>query len=583
MLQTVTEVARDVIGANQAITLFLLNDSTSRRLPRTLAVGSFSDKYAEWKDRELALDIVATTIVAQSRTATRLTARELREHPDWEIVKSADIPPIVGGMLAAPLVSRDSHNFGVIYLSDRNDGEFTQNDEAVLVQLAQMASIAIENTLFAEERETNRIKDEFLSTLSHELRTPFNAMLGWTQLLRMEKLGEEVSYGVDVIERNAKAQAKLVEDMLDVSRVTTGKMKLKSLQIDLSAVVQAAIDTVRPAAEAKQIELELTNQLESPQIFGDPDRLQQVVWNLLSNAVKFTQAGGRVEVRTDRNAAYLRIVVSDNGPGISAKFLPQVFDRFRQADASSTRSHGGLGIGLTIVRHIVELHGGRVHADSAGEGRGATFIVELPVVPIKPALDEPARPAPASINLPRPGAKGGVDLDGVRILVVDDEPDAGEVIAKLLRRAHAQVQVANSAAQALQFLKDENPGDKFVNMLISDIAMPECDGYELLRSARQLPAVREHYFPAIALTAYAREEDRARALATGFEEHICKPVEADHLLSVIATVLSRQNNHDPTGAPPANPGRKMATALPPRPQRWHRDESAFLYVRIEFR
>ena len=271
-------------------------------------------------------------------------------------------------MLAAPLINRDGHSIGVIYLCDRVEGEFTQNDEAVLVQLAQMASIAIENSLFAEERETNRIKDEFLSTLSHELRTPLNAMLGWTQLLRMEKLSEEVGYGIEVIERNARAQAKLVEDMLDVSRVTTGKMKLKNRSIDLSKVVQAAIDTVRPAAEAKQIELQWTNTLDGSPIFGDPDRLQQVVWNLLSNAVKFTQANGRVEVRLECAVEFAKISVSDNGPGISTKFLPHVFDRFRQADATSTRAHGGLGIGLTIVRHIVELHGGRVCADSAGEG-----------------------------------------------------------------------------------------------------------------------------------------------------------------------------------------------------------------------
>jgi signal transduction histidine kinase len=540
MLQTVTDVARDVIGTHQAITLFLLNDSTARRLPRTLAVSSFSDKYQKWRERDLAMDVIATTIVAQSRTATRLTANELREHPDWDIVKNVDIPPIVGGMLAAPLMSRDGHSFGVIYLSDRVDGDFTQNDEAVLVQLAQMASIAIENTLFAEERETNRIKDEFLSTLSHELRTPLNAMLGWTQLLRMEKLSDEVAYGVDVIERNAKAQAKLVEDMLDVSRVTTGKMKLKSRQADLAAVVQAALDTVRPAADAKQIELKWIHELDSTDIFGDPDRLQQVVWNLLSNAVKFTQAGGRVEVRTNRNNGFFRIVVTDNGPGISAKFLPHVFDRFRQADASSTRAHGGLGIGLTIVRHIVELHGGRVQAESAGEGRGASFTVELPVIAPKPATEEAPRHTPAAIDLPRASSNGGASVQGMRILLVDDEADAREVIARLLRRAGAHVETAGGAPAALEHLSRQCP-----DLLISDIAMPDCDGYELLRSARQLPGIRDLSLPAIALTAYAREEDRARALAAGFEDHVCKPVEADHLLGVISSLLSRRKNGKP--------------------------------------
>jgi signal transduction histidine kinase/DNA-binding NarL/FixJ family response regulator len=503
-----------------------------------MAVSSFSDKYAEWRNRDLAMDVIATTIVAQSRTATRLTANELREHPDWDIVKDVDIPPIVGGMLAAPLMSRDGHNFGVIYLSDRTSGEFTQNDEAVLVQLAQMASIAIENTLFAEERETNRIKDEFLSTLSHELRTPLNAMLGWTQLLRMEKLSEEVGYGIDVIERNAKAQAKLVEDMLDVSRVTTGKMRLKSRHIDLANVVRAAIDTVRPAADAKQIQLQMVNEHDNGQMqmYGDPDRLQQVVWNLLSNAVKFTPASGHVEVRTARSRETLKITVNDDGPGISAKFLPHVFDRFRQGDASSTRAHGGLGIGLTIVRHIVELHGGRVQAESAGEGRGATFTVELPITIPKSAA-EPAHIAPQAAQSSRTTNDGQVDLNGVRIVVVDDEADAREVIAKLLRRAGAAVDTAGGATDALAILSRQAP-----DMLISDIAMPDCDGYELLRNTRQLPNIRDIYLPAIALTAYAREEDRARALAAGFDDHISKPVESEYLLASIAILLKRRRN-----------------------------------------
>jgi signal transduction histidine kinase len=537
MLQIVTDVARDVVGTHQAIMLFLVKEGTAHRLPRTLAISSFSEKYADWRTRQLALDVIATTIVAQSRTATRLSAAELRDHPDWEVVKDVDIPPIVGGMLAAPLMSREGHSFGVIYLSDRIDGEFTQNDEAVLVQLAQMASIAIENTLFAEERETNRIKDEFLSTLSHELRTPLNAMLGWTQLLRMEKLNEEVAYGIDVIERNAKAQAKLVEDMLDVSRVTTGKMRLKSAEIDFGKVVQSAIDTARPAAEAKQITLEWHNEMETGQMYGDPDRLQQVVWNLLSNAVKFTQAGGHVDIRTDRSAGYSRLMVIDNGPGISAKFLPFVFDRFRQADATSTRQHGGLGIGLTIVRHIVELHGGRVMADSAGEGRGAIFTVELPVVPPKPTVDEPIRTTPAVVESARAAADRVTDLTGVRVLVVDDERDAREVIAKLLRRVNAEVEVAASAHEALEQL-----GKRCPDVLISDIAMPDCDGYELLRTARQLPGVRELSLPAIALTAYAREEDRHRALAAGFEEHVSKPVESEQLICAISMLISKGKN-----------------------------------------
>ncbi len=519
MLQTVTDVARDIIDTHQAITLFLLNAATPSRTPRTLAISSFSEKYADWRERQLSLDPITTTILAQSRTASRLTAAELREHPDWEVIKNLDIPPIVGGMLAAPLMSREGHPFGVIYLSDHIDGEFRQNDEAVLVQLAQMASIAIENSLFAEERETNRIKDEFLATLSHELRTPLNAMLGWTQLLRMEKLPDETAYGVEVIERNAKAQAKLVEDMLDVSRVTTGKMNLKSREIDLSMVVQAAIDTASPAANAKSISIDWINDLNGTPMFGDPDRLQQVVWNLLSNAVKFTQTGGRVEVRSDRTNGYFRICISDNGPGINPKFLPHVFDRFRQADATSTRSHGGLGIGLAIVRHIVELHGGRVQADSPGEGLGTKFTVELPTTPPKLSAEAPVRATPAAAEPRLAKFNGAIDLTGVRALVVDDEADAREVIAQMLRHAHVEVVTAANAAEALEHLARQCP-----DVMISDIAMPDCDGYELLRSARRLPHVQKYSLPAIALTAYASEgEDRRRAFSCGFDAHIAKP------------------------------------------------------------
>src|SRR5688572_21781854 len=281
MLQTITDVARDVIESHQAITLFV-DPRATQRPGKTEAFSSFSDKYAQWRGKPLDLDAIAHTLAAQSRTATRLTEAELRDHADWLIVRDVDIPPIKGGMLAAPLTGRDGNNLGVIYLSDRSEGDFfTAADEAVLVQLAQMASIAIENTLYAEEREANRIKDEFLSTLSHELRTPLNAILGWTQLLRMGKPSEnELSRGLDVIERNVRAQTKLIEDLLDVSRITTGKLRLSVRPTALAPVIEAAVDAVRPGASAKGIRLEVDVSAPADQIYGDPDRLQQVVWNL---------------------------------------------------------------------------------------------------------------------------------------------------------------------------------------------------------------------------------------------------------------------------------------------------------------
>ncbi|HEV2296228.1 MAG TPA: response regulator [Tepidisphaeraceae bacterium] len=532
MLQTITDTARDIVGSHQAITLFIQDAGSDQRAARTRAVTSFSERFDTWRGRELELSPIARSSVAQSRTATRLTTDQLHAHADWEIVRRLDIPPIRGGMLAAPLTGRDGTNLGVIYLSDRCDGrDFSSDDEAVLVQLAQMASIAIENTIYAEEREANRIKDEFLSTLSHELRTPLNAILGWTQLLRAENLTDETKHGLDVIERNAKAQTKLVEDMLDVSRVSSGKLRLNVRPLNLRPLIEAAIEGVRPAAEAKNIHLAFADArgAESEnQITGDPDRLQQVAWNLLTNAVKFTPTGGRVTVRLACKDNSVQFQVTDNGVGINRKFLPHVFDRFRQADSTSTRNHGGLGIGLTIVRHIVELHGGTVAADSAGEGRGATFSVLLPIAAARSEPPAPKRPPHAQAAA---GGKPGetTDLTGVDVLVVDDEPDAAEVLARVLTRAGATVVTSGSTDEALEQFHRARP-----HVLVSDIAMSVRDGYDLIRSIRELPADQGGEIPAIAVTAYAREEDRIRALNAGFQIHLAKPVEPAALTAAIA-------------------------------------------------
>ena len=365
-------------------------------------------------------------------------------------------------MLAAPFTGRDGNNLGIIYLTDRNEGEFTNDDEAILVQLAQMAAIAIENGIFAEERETNRIKDEFLSTLSHELRTPLNAILGWTQLLRIEGVDGEVLHGLEVIERNAKAQTKLVEDLLDVSRVTTGKLRVNTKPVNLAKIVESVTDTMRPNADAKQLSLHFSCAAADGMTLGDADRLQQVVWNLLSNAVKFTPSGGRIDVVLDRIHSQLRLRVTDTGQGIQASFLPCVFDRFRQADSTSTRSHGGLGIGLTIVRHIIQLHGGSVHAESGGEGQGSTFTVLLPAVQITQS-SEAAPPITSSTKESPPQ----ISLQGVSVLIVDDEPDAREVVATILRRAGANVLTAESVQQAMNCVAKAQP-----HVIVSDIAMP---------------------------------------------------------------------------------------------------------------
>jgi signal transduction histidine kinase len=527
MLQVVTDAAREIIGAHQAITLFILDPGSHQRAPRTQAVSSFSDKYSSWRNKPLELDPIARTIVAQSRAATRLSAEELRQHPDWDVVRNVKIPPVVGGILAAPFTGRDGRNLGVIYLSDRLEGHFTHGDETILVQLAQMASIAIVNAFFAEERETNRIKDEFLSTLSHELRTPLNAILGWTQLLRMEPLAEEVGRGVDVIERNARAQAKLIEDLLDVSRITTGKLGLIVKPLRLSKVIESALDAVKPLADAKQVKLIWTGingTVDS--LAGDADRLQQVVWNLLSNAIKFTPSGGFVEINVDRVDHQLRMRVADSGQGISPQFLPYVFERFRQADATSRRSHGGLGIGLAIVRHIVELHGGTVRAESPGESQGATLTVLIPCSPQVEQTESEDR-ASEQNGAGRDTRAGFPDLSHMRVLVVDDEPDARDVVRRALEHCGASVRTADSVESALREMDCEQP-----DVLISDIAMPDRDGYELLRAVRALKGGSE--IPALALTAHATEEDRARALAAGFLAHLAKPIYPSDLIDAVA-------------------------------------------------
>ena len=541
MIQTVTDTARDIIGAHQAITLFI-DPRPGQRLRKVQAHGSFSDRYAEWRGQPLQLDPIADTVVYGSYTPTRMTDTELHDHPDWEIVRRLRIPPITGGMLAAPLNGRDGTRLGIIYLSDRADGgAFTGDDESIAVQLAQMASIAVENTLFSEEREANRIKDEFLSTLSHELRTPLNAILGWTQLLEMEKPSGEFAHGLEVIERNARAQTKLIEDLLDVSRISTGKLRLNPQLITVGTVVESAVEAVKPAADAKGVKLHVDLPSTPQRLVADPDRLQQVVWNLLSNAVKFTPTGGTVTVDSQQIAGNIEIRVTDTGQGIAPAFLPFVFDRFRQADSTSTRSHGGLGIGLTIVRHIVELHGGSVRAESRGEGHGSAFTVTLPITAAPEHQDQPPRQMSAAGEGRQRGTAAGAgtapaktaaaELSGVRILLVDDAPDALEVLTVVLRRAKAEVLTAESASQARRILQEFRP-----DILVSDIAMPDEDGFALLQSVRLMPPENGGNVPAIALTAYAREEDRTKALNAGFAAHVSKPVEPDELIGLIAQI-----------------------------------------------
>jgi signal transduction histidine kinase/ActR/RegA family two-component response regulator len=386
----------------------------------------------------------------------------------------------------------------------------------------------------AEAERLNRLKDEFLATVSHELRTPLNAILGWASLLQAQQQAPEVRRAVDVIYRNALAQAKLIDDILDVSRIVSGKIRIEARPAELSAIVEAALDAVRPSAAAKSIELELVQASEVCAITGDPDRIQQVIWNLLSNSVKFSPRGARVRVDIVPQANHQLIRVSDTGQGIAPEFLPFVFQAFRQADSSTTRREGGLGLGLALARHIVELHGGTIAAASEGPGKGSTFEVRLPVQAASnqpetaPSLADPAR---------APAVRGGVEdgrvrLDGARVLVVDDESDTRGLLMEVLEQAGAQTRAAASVSAACAACSTFDP-----DVVVSDIGMPGEDGYSLIARLRCIPSFRDRPIPCIALTAYTRVEDQQRALAAGFDAHVGKPVSPSTLVAAVRAVL----------------------------------------------
>jgi signal transduction histidine kinase/ActR/RegA family two-component response regulator len=396
--------------------------------------------------------------------------------------------------------------------------------------------------LLASERQArndaecaSRMKDEFLATLSHELRTPLNAILGWATLLRMAPPGAaEIEDGIATIERNARAQARLIEDLLDMNSIISGKLRLDLSEVDLIHVIDAALQTVRPGADAKGVVLGLSLDASAAFVRGDANRLLQVVWNFLSNAIKFTPRGGKVQLSLTRVSSQVEIRVCDTGEGIEPEFLPYVFDRFRQADGSTTRRHGGLGIGLAIAKQLVELHGGTVRAESAGLNQGALFVASLPIATVL------ENERPADLNRPHPdqssrnGDHEAEPLDNVAILVVDDEPDACNVVKRVLERCNARVQTAHSATEALTMLDSYSP-----DVLISDLGMPGMDGYDFIRQVRSRGAEDGGDVAAVALTALARPDDHRRAIIAGYQMHLSKPVEARQLLAVVASLAGR--------------------------------------------
>ncbi len=400
------------------------------------------------------------------------------------------------------------------------------------LQAEREETLTTERSAREEAERVGRLKDEFLATVSHELRTPLNAILGWSTLLRRLQPGsQDYGRGLETIERNARVQAQIIGDLLDMSRIISGKVQIDVQPIDLGEVINAAIDSVKPSIEARKLRLRVTLDARAGRLRGDPGRLQQVIWNLLTNAVKFTPPGGHIDVMLERVNSHVEVSVEDSGIGIKPEFLAFVFDRFSQADSSSTRRHGGLGLGLAIVKHLVELHGGTVRVKSPGEGQGATFIVALPISVIRSEdFGREERPTfsdvdVTSIELP--------SLAGVRAVVVDDEADARILICRLIEESGGQCQVAASGAEALGLIA---LGD--VNILISDIGMPDFDGYQLIRKIRSMHDSESRNIPAIALTAYARADDRQRALLAGYQMHVAKPVEPRELIAGIASLLN---------------------------------------------
>jgi signal transduction histidine kinase/CheY-like chemotaxis protein len=492
-------------------------------------------RYTGYADVRLAPDVGLSGRVMTTGRAVR--SDDVRVDPaiDPDARGLLDLEGIVS-LLIAP-IAPGGRIEGLLYVAHRRPLPYSEQDEDVVQRLADHCATALRNVrLLAAEQSArsaaeaaNRMKDEFLATVSHELRTPLTAMLGWIWWLRRGSGDAETqARAIETVERNARAQAQLVEDLLDVSRIVTGKLRLDVRSADLGDVIDAAIESVRTAADGKGVLLE-TRLPETPTpAVVDPDRLQQVVWNLLSNAIKFTPEGGRVEVALEASANEASIVVADTGSGIKPAFLPYVFDRFRQAEASSTRTYGGLGLGLSIVRHLVELHGGTVRAMSAGEGQGTTFTVRLP-------LRARRAPTQEAGGLSRGGARGvrarARTLEGVHVLLVEDAEDTRELVAAVLEQHGATVVAVDSVAGAREALARAMP-----NVLISDIGMRGEDGYTLIREVRRrTDAMR--VLPAVALTAYASADDRRRALREGYDVHVAKPVEPEQLVAMLAELV----------------------------------------------
>ena len=543
VLQEVTDVATNISGARFGALLYHGSGGDGGELTlHTLSSGA-PDSFAGF-GQPSASALFGPAMCGEGTVRSNDLLSDSRYAP------GASGHPPVRSYLAVPVALSSGVVIGCLFFGHPEPDMFNERTERIIGGIAAQAAVAIDNARLyqasqqaAEERKvlldserraraeaehTSQMKDEFLATLSHELRTPLTAILGWSQVLRRGSRDQaDLHRGLLTIERNARAQAQLIEDLLDMSSITSGKVRLELLPLAPAAIAAAAIETVRPAAEAKQIRIEHDFDRAAGMVAGDANRLQQIIWNLLTNALKFTPRGGHVTVGVRRDGDHVAISVRDSGIGIAAGFLERVFERFLQADATTTRQHGGLGLGLSIVKHLVEQHGGTVDAASDGEGRGACFTVRLPRRP--DGADGVAAPHGAERRM---GSRETAhDLSGMQVLVVDDEDDARELIKRILADCNADVLTAATAAEALTLLQHARP-----DLMVSDLGMPEVDGYGLLDRIRALGPSRGGDLPAIALTAFARSEDRIKALSSGFLAHISKPVEPNELIAKVAAM-----------------------------------------------
>jgi PAS domain S-box-containing protein len=557
LVQAVTDAATELSGAQFGAFFYnVLNEDGGSYLLYTLSGAPL--KAFENFPMPRATDVFGPTF----RGEGTIRSDNIREDPRYgKNSPYTGMPPghlPVVSYLAVPVIARSGEVIGGLFFGHAESGIFSERHERIIEGLAAQAAIAMDNARLFEsaqaairerdaliEREkearelaeiANRSKDEFLGLLSHELRTPLNAILGWSRMLGTGPLDEEThARGVETINRNAKLQARLIEDMLDISRIISGKLRLDAQPVDLSSVINAAVDTLRPAADAKEIRIYVVLDFGAGSILGDPVRLQQVVWNLLSNAIKFTPKGGSIRVSLERVNSHVELTVTDTGSGIDEDFLPYVFDRFRQGDASSSKRFSGLGLGLAIVRQLVELHGGTVEAANRTDTSGAAFSVKLPVLIIRRQVDEPHQRV-------HPATGGNVTLDcppeltGIKVLAVDDEPDARSLLTAVLEQCGAEVHTCDSVEAAIQAIGEFGP-----DILVSDIGLPGEDGYSLIRRVRTAEIGTGKRLPAVALTAFARMEDRLQALSAGYNMHVPKPVEPAELLLVIAS-LTRHNS-----------------------------------------